>query len=48
MAHKFPRDGAGILSSMVESDGLVVLGEALTRLEVGGEVDFLPFREVLD
>jgi len=48
VAHKFPRDGAGILSSMVESDGLVVLGEALTRLEVGGEVDFLPFREVLD
>jgi molybdopterin molybdotransferase len=48
IAHKFPRDGAGILTSMVESDGLVVLGERLTRLEAGGEVEFLPFREVLD
>ncbi len=48
IARKFPRDGAGILSSMVESDGFVVLGETLTRLESGGEVDFLPFREVLD
>jgi molybdopterin molybdotransferase len=48
VARKFPRDGAGILSSMVESDGFVVLDESLTRLEPGGEVDFLPFREVLD
>jgi molybdopterin molybdotransferase len=48
IAHKFPRDGAGILTSMVDSDGLVVLGEYLTRLEAGGEVEFLPFREVLD
>jgi molybdopterin molybdotransferase len=48
IAHKFPRDGAGILSSMVESDGFVVLGETLARLEPGLEVDFLPFREVLD
>jgi molybdopterin molybdotransferase len=48
IARKFPRDGAGILSSMVDSDGLVVLDEGLTRLENGGEVDFLPFREVLD
>jgi molybdopterin molybdotransferase len=48
IARKFPRDGAGILSSMVESDGFVVLGETLTRLDSGREVDFLPFREVLD
>jgi len=48
IARKFPRDGAGILSSMVDSDGLVVLDEGLTRLDSGGEVDFLPFREVLD
>ena len=43
---KFPRDGAGILSSMVESDGLVELPEELTRLEPGMMVDFLPFSEV--
>ncbi len=45
-AAKFPRDGAGILSSMVEADGLIELPEDLTRLEVGAMVDFLPFSEV--
>ncbi|HYH23595.1 MAG TPA: gephyrin-like molybdotransferase Glp [Azospirillum sp.] len=45
-ALKHPRDGAGILSSMVESDGLVELPEDLTRLEPGAVVDFLPFSEV--
>lgn len=42
----FPRQGAGILSSMVESDGLVELPEDLTHLERGAMVDFLPFSEV--
>ncbi len=46
VARRFPRDGAGILSSMVESDGLVELPEDLTRLEPGTIVDFLPFSEV--
>jgi molybdopterin molybdotransferase len=46
VARRFPRDGAGILSSMVESDGLVELPEDLTRLEPGTMVDFLPFSEV--
>ena len=46
VAHKFPRDGAGILSSMVGADGLVELPEDLTRLKPGTEVDFLPFSEV--
>ena len=45
-ASKFPREGAGILSSLVEADGLVELPEDLTRLEPGSMVDFLPFREV--
>ena len=45
-ARKFPRDGAGILTSMVESDGLIELGEELTRLDPGTMVDFLPFSEV--
>jgi molybdopterin molybdotransferase len=47
VAKRFPREGAGILSSMVASDGLVELPEDLTRLEPGTMVDFLPFREVL-
>ena len=47
LASKFPRDGAGILSSMVESDGLVELPEEMTRLEAGTTVAFLPFDQVL-
>lgn len=47
VARKFPRDGAGILSSLVESDGLIELPEDLTRVERGDAVDFLPFGEVL-
>lgn len=45
-AEKFPRDGAGILSSLVAADGLVELPEDLTRLEAGAMVEFLPFSEV--
>jgi molybdopterin molybdotransferase len=48
IAEKFPRDGAGILSSMVQSDGLVVLGEGVTRVGRGDPVDFLPFSEVMN
>ena len=46
IAQKFPREGAGILSSMVESDGLVELPEDVTELAPGTLVDFLPFSEV--
>ena len=45
IATKFPRDGAGILSSMVEADGLVELAEDVTQLKTGTMVDFLPFSE---
>ncbi len=47
VAEKFARDGAGILTSMVESDGLIEIGEGVTRLEIGAPVDFLPFAEVI-
>ena len=46
-AVKFPREGAGILSSLVEADGLVELAEDVTDVTVGTPVDFLPFAEVL-
>lgn len=46
VVYKFPRDGAGILTSMVESDGLVELPEELTSLEAGTMVDYLPFSEI--
>jgi len=46
LARKFARDGAGILTSMVESHGLVELGEDVTRVEPGMMVDFMPFSEL--
>jgi molybdopterin molybdotransferase len=46
VAQKYPKDGAGILSSIVCSDGFVVLDEGLSELEIGEMVDFLPFSEV--
>jgi molybdopterin molybdotransferase len=47
VAVKYARDGAGILSSIVRSDGLVILDEAASELAVGSMVDFLPFSEVI-
>jgi molybdopterin molybdotransferase len=46
-ARRFPRDGAGILSSIVQSDGFVVLDETVSDLAPGAPVDFLPFSEVI-
>ena len=39
-------EGADILTSMVEADGLVELSEDTTQLTMGTMVDFLPFTEV--
>lgn len=47
VAAKFPRDGAGILSSLSGSDGVVDLPEGVTRLSTGAIVRFLPFDGVL-
>ena len=46
VAMKYHSSGAGILSSMVEADGLVELDEDTDRLEQGMMVPFLPFNEV--
>ncbi len=42
----FPREGSGILTSMVEADGLVELDENASPVVEGDTVDFLPFNEV--
>jgi len=42
-AVKFPREGAGLLSSLIETDGLVELPEPTTRVESGDIVSFLPY-----
>jgi molybdopterin molybdotransferase len=46
-AVKFPREGAGLLSSLVDTDGLVELGEQLTRVEPGQTVGFLSYASLL-
>ena len=43
VAVAFPKEGAGILTSVVESDGLVELPEELVRVERGALVAFLPY-----
>jgi molybdopterin molybdotransferase len=42
-AIKFPREGAGLLSSLVDTDGLVELGEEITLVEPGQSVGFLAY-----
>ncbi len=46
-AHAFDREGAGLLSSLVDTDGLAELPEEMTRLEAGDMIEVLPFSEVL-
>lgn len=42
-AVKFPREGAGLLSSLVDTDGLVELGEDIVKVEPGQTVGFLDY-----
>ncbi len=42
-AEKYPQDGAGVLTSLTETDGLVELGEDITSIERGASVGFLPY-----
>ena len=46
-AIKFPREGAGLLSSLVDTDGLVELGEAITRVEPGQTIGFLSYSSLI-
>jgi molybdopterin molybdotransferase len=45
-AQRITREGSGILTSMVEAQGLVELGEAVERVEPGESVPFLSFAEL--
>jgi len=44
---KFPREGAGLLSSLIETNGLIELGEDITRVEPGDSVGFLSYADLL-
>jgi molybdopterin molybdotransferase len=46
-AVKFPREGAGLLSSLVDTDGLVELGEDVTLVEPGQTVGFLSYANLV-
>jgi molybdopterin molybdotransferase len=46
-ATKFPREGAGLLSSLVDTDGLVELGEEITQVEPGQTVGFLSYASLM-
>jgi molybdopterin molybdotransferase len=46
-AEKFPREGAGLLSSLVQTDGLVELGEDITRVEPSESVGFLGYASLM-
>lgn len=46
-AVKFPREGAGLLSSLVDTDGVVELAEELTRVEPGQIVDCFTYASLL-
>ncbi len=46
-AIKFPHEGAGLLSSLVDTDGLVELGEEVTLVAPGQTVGFLSYASLL-
>jgi molybdopterin molybdotransferase len=44
---KFPREGAGLLSSLVDTDGLVELTEEITQVQPGQTVGFLSYASLM-
>lgn len=46
-AIKHAQDGAGVLTSLTETDGLAELNEEVTRLELGATVGFLPYPSLI-
>jgi molybdopterin molybdotransferase len=46
IVRRFPRDGAGILSSIVQSQGFAIINESTTEIAPGQSLEFLPFSEV--
>lgn len=46
-AFKHPQEGAGILTSLTETDGLVELADDVTQIEPGARVGFLAYASLL-
>jgi molybdopterin molybdotransferase len=47
-AFKHAQDGAGVLTSLTETDGLVELLEDTTTIELGSTVGFLSYATLID
>lgn len=47
-AVKFEQDGAGVITSLTESDGLAELPEDVTRIEPGETIGFLSYEALID
>ena len=47
-ATKFPREGAGLLSSLADTDGLAELGEEVTQVSPGDVVGFLSYTALIN
>jgi molybdopterin molybdotransferase len=47
-AIKYAQDGAGVLTSLTETDGLVELGEDVTTIEAGATVGFLSYATLIN
>ncbi|KKJ77695.1 molybdopterin biosynthesis protein MoeA [Kiloniella litopenaei] len=45
-AHKYSKEGAGVLSSVCHSDGFAVLNEDLLSVHPGDTISYLPFNEI--
>lgn len=47
-AIKFPREGAGLLSSLADTDGLAELGEDVTQVSPGDSIGFLSWASLIN
>jgi molybdopterin molybdotransferase len=46
-AVKYPQDGAGVITSLTQTDGLAELSEDVTTIEPGATIGFLPYALLL-
>lgn len=47
-AVKHPQDGAGVITSLTQTDGLLEFPEDVTKVEVGDRVGFIPYAQLMD
>ena len=47
-AVKHPQDGAGIITSLTQTDGLLEFPEDVTKVEIGDRIGFLSYAQLMD